>query len=147
MLPHIALNWPAILVAVVAGFVFGSVWYTVLFGRTWAKLMGMDMSKKPDKNKMTQAMILQVVGLFLTSFVLAYLVPIWRPSVWGVATPDGPAWQYGLCGGVLVWAGFFVPMQLGKVGWEMRPWKLFIINTAHDFILIQVISQILSSWR
>jgi hypothetical protein len=38
-------------------------------------------------------------------------------------------------------------MQLGKIAWEMRSWKLFLINTAHDFVILQVIAQILAHWR
>ena len=35
----------AILVAAIAGFVFSAIWYTALFGKTWAKEMGFDMNQ------------------------------------------------------------------------------------------------------
>ena len=37
----------AILIAVVANFILGFIWYTPLFGKTWAREMGFDTSVKP----------------------------------------------------------------------------------------------------
>ena len=36
----------AVLIAVVANFILGFLWYTPLFGKAWAKEMGFDMSGK-----------------------------------------------------------------------------------------------------
>ena len=58
----IEINWIAILVAVVANFILGFVWYTPLFGKVWAKEMGMDMSKKPESGVMMEGMAFIVIG-------------------------------------------------------------------------------------
>ena len=145
--PHLILNWPAIITAVVAAFVFGFLWYGPLFGKPWAKAMGLKMDKKPDANFMSKALGLQVIGLFLTTYVLAHSGQVWRPSVWGVGNDGASNACYGFMAGVFTWIGFYVPMQFGKVSWEGRPWKLFFINTAHDFLNLQIISQILANWR
>ena len=44
---QLPINMVAILVAVVANFILGFLWYTPLFGKAWAKEMGFDMSVKP----------------------------------------------------------------------------------------------------
>jgi hypothetical protein len=142
--PHIVINWIGILVAVIAAFVFGGIWYGPLLGKTWAKEMGFDMSKKPDPKVMKRAFILQFIGIFLTAYVLAHSIQVWQPSAWGVNAANMPRFLQGFMGGVFTWLGFYIPMQLGKVSWEMKSWKLFAINTGHDFINLQIIAQILS---
>lgn len=144
--PQIVVNWGGMAAAMVAAFFFGFLWYGPLFGKTWAGLMGMDFSKKPEPKVMQKALAIQVVGLFLTVYVLSYAIPVWRATVWN-AGPDMANWQYGLCVGVLTWAGFYVPLQLNKVAWESRPWKLFFINAAHDFLNLQIMAQIISHVR
>lgn len=146
MKPEIVLHWPAIAAAVVAAFAFGGVWYGPLFGKTWGALMGMPMDRKPEPAVMKRAFANQLVGTFLTAFVLAHSVSVWRPSVWG-AGADAPSVTYGFLCGFFTWLGFYVPLQLSKISWENRPWKLFFINAAHDFISLQFISQILAHWR
>jgi hypothetical protein len=144
--PIIPLHWPALVTALIVSFLFGYLWYTPLFGKTWCKLMGISTSKKPNPKDMRKAMLLQLLGLFLICYVMAYSSQVWRPSVWGLGE-DQSNWCYGFWAGFFTWLGFFVPQQLGKVAWEMRSWKLFLINTGHDFINLQIIAQILAHWR
>ena len=143
--PHIVMNWMAIVVAVVVAFAVGGLWYGPLFGKPWAKLMGMKMDKKPKPKVMAKAFGLQILGLVLTTWVMFHCAEVWRHSVWGVGQ-DGPGYMYGFFGGFYIWIGFYIPMQLGKVSWEGRPWKLFLINTGHDFVVLQTIAQILENW-
>ncbi|MEK7357805.1 MAG: DUF1761 domain-containing protein [Bdellovibrionota bacterium] len=144
--PQLILNPWAILAATVAAFMLGGLWYGPLFGKRWAGYMGMDMTKKPDAKVMKRAFILQAIGLLLTSFVMAHFNQSWRPSVWGAGT-DAPPVIYGFFGGFFAWLGFQVPLQLGKISWESKPWGLFFINSSHDLVTLQVISQILAHWR
>ena len=145
--PQLVLNWAAIGVTLIAAFIYGFLWYGPLFGKTWAKLVGISMEGcKPDPKKMIPLLGFQMLGIFLTTYVLAHTIQVWRPSVWGVGQ-DGPNYMYGLYGGIFTWIGFYIPLQMGKVLWERRPVKLFFLNTAHDFILLQLICQILANWR
>lgn len=48
------INFTAVLVAVVANFILGFLWYTPLFGKAWVKEMGFDMSVKPTSGEMTK---------------------------------------------------------------------------------------------
>jgi hypothetical protein len=66
------INMVAILVAVVANFILGFVWYTPLFGKAWAKEMGFDMSVKPTGGQMAKGMIIMVIGNFLMAYVFAH---------------------------------------------------------------------------
>lgn len=141
--PNIAFNGLGILLAMTGAFVFGGVWYGPLFGKTWGRLMGMDMTKKPERKVLMRAMGLQAFGLVLTAYCLSYSMNVWRPSVWGVGS-DGPNAMYGVMAAFFTWIGFYIPLQLNKIAWEMRPWKLFFINAGHDLINLLIISEILA---
>jgi len=98
------------------------------------------------KHKMLRGLVLEAVAVFLKVFVLAHATNIWRPSVWGLAG-DKPDYVYGFMSGIFNWIGLFVPMQLGKVAWEDRPWELFLINTSFDFLSLQLMCHILSHFH
>jgi len=44
----IQINFLAVIVAVVANFFLGFIWYTPLFGKAWAIEMGFDPNEKPE---------------------------------------------------------------------------------------------------
>ncbi len=147
MHPEIIVQWPAVGAAVAAAFLFGGLWYGPLCGAAWAKAMGFAADFKPTSGQMRRAFSLQIVGTFLTVWVLAHTNEIWRASTWGFVGKDLPHYQYGFFGGFFTWLGFYVPLQLGKISWEMRQWRIFFINAGHDFFHLQIISQILAHWR
>ena len=146
MHPTIHVNWLAVLVAVVASFVFGWLWYGPLFGRKWAALMKMPADMKPDPKVMMRGMVLMVIGTFLTTYTLVFMSEIWRPSVWG-GSGDLAAYVYGFLTGLWVWIGFYIPMQLSTVAWESRSWALFGLNIAYAFLNLQIIAMILQYMR
>lgn len=143
--PHITFNWLAMIVSVFAAFFLSYIWYDPLFGKIWAKAMGLKIGKATSK-EMTRGLVLQFIGTCLTTFVLAHTVQIWRPSVWGVGE-DSCSCMYGFLNGFFTWIGFYIPLQLNKISWEGKPWKLFFINVSHDFLSLQIISMILAYWR
>ena len=146
MHPEIHIHYLAIAVAVVGNFFLGFVWYGPLFGKTWAKLVNLPADFKPSKPQMMKAMGLMVLGSFLTAYVLAHSVEVWRASTWK-AGADGPAWTYGFFAGLFTWIGFYIPPLFSSVAWEGRSWKLFGINAAYHFVALQVNGAILTHWR
>jgi hypothetical protein len=143
----IQVNWLAILVSVILMFFFGGLWYGPLFGRAWGTAMGIDMSKKPCAKDMIRPMALQIIGCVLVAYVITFGLNVWRPSSWNIDQVEAPAYVYGLSTAFWTWLGFYVPLQLSKVGWEMRPWKVFFINAGHDFGNLLIVSMIIAYWR
>lgn len=137
------VNNVAILIAVVANFVLGWLWYGPLFGKSWAKEMGMSMDVKPAAGVMIKGMIFMIIGCYLTANVLAHDAAAWA-MVPGMSMGDISAVKFGFMGGFYTWLGFFLPQQLSGVAWENKSWKLFGINVAYSFVALQVVSQILS---
>jgi hypothetical protein len=146
MHPTFHVNWLAVLVAVVAAFIFGWLWYGPLFGKKWAALMKFPPDMKPDPKVMMRGMVLMVIGTFLTTYTVVYVSDIWRPSVWG-GSGDAAGYVYALATAFWVWLGFYVPMLLGGVAWEGRPWALFGLNAAHAFLSLLLIAMIIQYVR
>ena len=74
---ELPINYLAILVAVVANFILGFLWYTPLFGKAWAKEMGFDTTVKPSGGEMAKGMVFMVVGNFLMAYVFAHNMVAW----------------------------------------------------------------------
>ncbi|EQA44845.1 PF08570 family protein [Leptospira broomii serovar Hurstbridge str. 5399] len=146
MQPEIHLNYLAILAGVLSNIAIGFLWYGPLFGKAWAAEMGFPKDMKPDNKQMIKSLVLMVIGSFLTAYVLAHSVDIWRPSSWKVGQ-DQPAWTYGFFAAFFTWIGYYVPLLFGSVSWEGRSWKLFSINAAYYFVSLQTIGMILAYWR
>lgn len=147
MEPNITLNFLAIAAAVLAQFVLGFLWYGPLFGRAWAKEVGLNFEEKPPAAAMVKSMLLMIVGSFLTAYVLAHSTEVWRGSAWGSAIPDKPAYVYGFFAGFFTWLGFYIPMLLSSVAWEQKSWKLFAINACYHLLALQAVGQILAFWQ
>ena len=146
MHPTFHVNWVAVLVAVVASFVFGWLWYGPLFGKKWAALMKFPPDMKPDKKVMMRGMVLMIIGTLLTSYTVVYVSDIWRPSVWG-GSGDAAGYVYGLATAFWVWLGFYVPMGLSGVAWEGKGWTLFWLNEVYCFLNLLLIAMIIQYIR
>ena len=86
MEPNLQINMTAILIAVVANFIFGAIWYMPLFGKAWAKEMKMDANgPKPPASAMIKGMSIMVIGNFLMAYVFAHNISVWNPVTWGQA--------------------------------------------------------------
>jgi len=133
------INYLAVLVAAVASVVLGFVWYGPLFGKTWAQLMGFDKKKMAEAKKKgmpKQTWVLMILGTLVTSYVLAHFVDYL----------DAVNVAGALQAGFWLWLGFIVPVQLGMVLWEGKPWKLYFLNAAYYLVNLSVMATILALW-
>ena len=71
------INYLAIIIAVVAHFVLGFLWYTPLFGKAWAKELKMDTTQTPDPKVMIKGMVFNLIGNFFMAYVLAHNNAAW----------------------------------------------------------------------
>jgi hypothetical protein len=132
---ELGISMTAILIAVVANFFVGYLWYSVLFGNAWAAEMGMDISVKPPASVMIKGMAMMVIGSFLMAYVFAHNIAAWS-FVPGMSEM-GPAASIGNAV-VFTWLGFYVPTDLNVVAWENKSWKLFFINSGYHFVILLV---------
>ena len=101
------LNYTAILVATIAQFIFGAIWYTPIFGKLWGRIHDFDKvsaeKQKEMMKNMWKPLLVQLIFTFVTSFVFALLLHGF-PSDWNV---------YGLA--FFFWLGFILPTQVAAV--------------------------------
>ncbi len=135
------INYIAILVATVANFFLGFIWYTPLFGRAWAKENGFDTSVKPKPGELARGMIIMVIGNFLMAYVFAHNNAAWS---YVPGMEKMPAIGTILNSAIFTWLGFYLPVDIGIVTWERKSWKLFGINTGYHFMMLLVASIILT---
>ncbi len=96
------VNLVAVVVATVAMFVVGAVWYTVVFGNLWGKIHGFDKLSKAKQEEMSKAMGpwygVQLLFTLVSAYVLALLM-VMMPN-------ESPYWI-----AFLVWLGFALPTE------------------------------------
>ena len=137
------INVVAVLVATVAAFILGFVWYSVLFMKSWIKEMGYDPNMRPSTKGMVKGMALGVIGNFLFAWVLAFYLAGWRfiPGTDAM----GPL-AFGINSALSVWIGFFLPVHLSKVAWEKHSWKLFFINSGYHLASALLVALVIVFW-
>ncbi|GHN01684.1 hypothetical protein WSM22_31730 [Cytophagales bacterium WSM2-2] len=138
---EIHINYVAVLVAVVANFILGFVWFTPLFGKAWAKEKGFDTSVKPAPGELAKGMIFMVIGNFFMAYVFAHNIAAWS-FVPGIK--EAPLMANVMQSAVFTWLGFYVPLDLSGVAWEKHSWKLFAINTGYHLAMLVVASLVLN---
>ena len=143
-MPNIEINYVAILIAVVANFILGFLWYTPLFGKAWGKEMGFDMTKKPPQGALIKGMVIMIIGNFLMAYVLAHNIAVWNPVTWGLPASTESPMGMAFAAAFFTWLGFFLPLDLNTIAWEMKSWKLFFINTSYHLLALIVVSLILT---
>ena len=143
-MPNIHINILAIIIAVVANFILGYLWYTPIFGRVWGKEMGFNMDQKPPASALVKGMVFMVIGNFFMAWVFAHNMAVWNPVTWGLPPSEMSPCANALMAAIFTWLGFFFPSDLGTVAWENKSWKLFFINTGYHFVSLLVVAMILA---
>ena len=134
MLEISGLNWLAILVATVAGFVIGGIWYGPLFGNAWMSALG----KSPDDIQPSPTpFVISFFTALITAIVLAVLI-----NVLGISTLGG-----GVMIGLLIGVGFIATAMASDsafCGWGV---KLWLIQSGYRVLYSVVMGAILAAWR
>ena len=138
---QLGINITAIIVATIANFILGFLWYTPLFGKAWAKEMNFDMSRKPTGGEMAKGLTFMVIGNFLMAYVLAHNNAAWS---FVPGTKDFTPMMTIMNATFFTWLGFYLPVDLSRVAWEKSSWKLFGINTGYHFMTLLVAATILT---
>ena len=101
------INYTAVIIASIAQFVVGAIWYMPVFGKLWGRMHGFDLVAPETQKEMMKGMppllLMQFVGTLVTTTVFSLLV-------WGL-----PA-EWNLFGiAFFLWLGFVVPTQVSAV--------------------------------
>lgn len=125
------INHLAVIVAGVAYFAFGAIWYTV-FGAAWKSFVG----NVPD-----QGYTPYVVSLVM-AVVLAYIAAV------ALAESSHPQpVRHGIEFGLFMGAGIFATNLLVESFFEGRSLGLWAINASYVVIGLAIIGAIVGGWR
>ena len=132
------LNWIAILVAGLAYWLLGALWFSVLFGKTWSAEVAKSGVKmdRPEGSKMGMMFFTQFVYNLLAAVGVAIVI-----TGLGV-TAVVPAVKVGLVLSLLV-AG---TTQLQTLLWSGRSMKATVIDLGFPVLGITMCSVILAMW-
>ena len=133
-----AVNYVGVVVAAVAAFMLGWVWYSpALFGKQYMKLAGHDKKSKKEqemmKKKMVPTMLTGFIATVVTALVLAFFVGA------------GAGWLEGVSVAFYAWLGFVAPIMLGMVLWDCRPFQLYVINVTYYLVSLVVMGAIIGA--
>lgn len=130
------VNLVAVLVAAIAGFVVGGLWYSPkMFGPTWMKLLGWSEAEAEKAKKGAGKAMLAGFGTQLvTAYVFAYVLNMFAV--------DSAAEAIRVA--IIMWVGFTFATQIGGVLWERKPFKLFVLNAGYSIVVLSVMGAVLT---
>ena len=133
------MNWLAVLVAAVAYFVLGALWYSkALFGTKWAQLTKLDMSNPDLKKGMGGMMISTFVLILIVCFGLEILI---------VKINFEQEFSYGIKLGLLTGLAFATTAVSITYVYERKPTNLYLINNGYHIVGHVIAATILVVWR
>lgn len=133
------INWLAVLVAAIATFLLGGVWYAALFAKPWQRLNGysndqlaaMKARRPPPVFFGTMMVCYLVIALAMALLVTSF-------NIAGAAN--------GALLGLILW---FIVAPVGATAQVAsdKPMAAFAIDAAYQFIYLIMTGVILAAWR
>ena len=148
------INYLAIIIAAVAQFIIGAIWYMPLFGNLWGKIHGMEKVSKEDRQKMMKSM-----GPFLALQFLVDRTQKAAVAVLGtvaIVSLTRPRCSNSWClsseklakaMAAFFWVGFVVPTQVSGVifGGTNPKWIVakILVQAGASFLCLEVAAAII----
>jgi len=130
------LNWWAIIVATIAAFALGGVWYSpLLFGKAWMKVTGLDEEKQKQAN---------MAKIFGGAFILTFIAAINLGMFLNDPKVD---FAFGIAAGAATGIGWVAPAFGVVYLFEQRPTLQWFINAAYWVVTFIVMGGIIGAWR
>ena len=142
-MPTITINPLGVAAAAAAIFFISFLWYTPLFGRAWARAVGLPADHSHAGAALVRGLLLTALGAVLMAFVLANTMAVWLPASWGVAAPPPGAVEQVLSAAGFTWLGFVLAVMLHRLGWEKPSLGLFAINGGYYLVSLLAAATVL----
>jgi len=127
-------NWVAVLVAALAGFALGAIWYGPLFGKAWRRESGVSTPNTRSANMPKVFGSVLLLNLIAASSLAMFI---------GAAG----TWRFGLFAGFMT-GSTFVATALGVIYlFESRSLRLWLINAGYQMAIFSVMGTILGAWH
>ncbi len=131
------INVWAVIVAALASFVVGWLWYGPLFGKLWMELNGFtpEMLREKKGLPMPFIMIMNYVATVLAAFSIAMFIG---------AEADA---SFGIFAGLMIAIFWIGTSRLNDVLYERQPFKLYLINLGYNLVIYVIMGAVLGAWH
>lgn len=138
-MPLANLNYVAVVVAALAAFVLGAIWYSpLLFGKAWVAASGHSEEKLAQMEKTTAVRFaITLVAFLIMAGVIAEIA-----AIFGLVRVQG-----GVKLGLMLWVGFGLTLELIHTMYNARRWSAFLIDTGYTLVYLVVMGAIIAAWR
>jgi Protein of unknown function (DUF1761) len=124
------VNYLAVLIAAVAGWLAGAAWYMSL-GKYWRDALGMTAEQMAENRKNPYAWV-PFVLVFVTNLVMAWTLAGILGHFGTVTLKDG------VITGALCWFGFVLTAMLANNAFAMRSYRLTAIDGGHYLVVLAI---------
>jgi hypothetical protein len=128
------ISYIAILVAAIAGFAVGAVWYTVL-GRQWRQAAGISAGQNSPS---PMVLLITFIAELLMAWILAGLI--------GHLGPGQVTVKNGLISALFVWTGFVLTTLVVNHRNSGQSWSLTLIDGAHWLLALLVMGGVIGAF-
>ena len=138
-MPHVHINYLAVVVAAVAAFALGGIWYSpLLFAKLWVNAHGYSEEQvKAMQKSAGKAYGVSLVCQWLIALALAVLVGYLHLE----------HLSQGLKLGLLAWVGFAFPFGLMANMFTEKRITVFYIDTGYQLVYLLLMGVIITAWQ
>ena len=130
------LNWIAILVATLASFMLGGLWYGPLFGKAWLAAIGKTEEEIKAEGGAAQAMGVSFITQLIASTSLAVIFQLIGLE----------GWDDGALIGLLVGVGFIASSMASDYAFCSWSARLWLIQSGYRVVYTALSGAILGQW-
>ncbi|MFY9557641.1 MAG: DUF1761 domain-containing protein [Blastocatellia bacterium] len=138
-MPHVHINYLAVLVSALAAFALGGLWYSpLLFAKIWVKAHGYTDEQVQQMQKSAgKAYAVSALCQFVIALTIAVLVGYLHMA----------RCVQGLKLALLLWAGFAFPLGLMANMFSEKRISVFLIDTGYQLVYLLIIGAIITVWQ
>ncbi|HZT48270.1 MAG TPA: DUF1761 domain-containing protein [Hyphomicrobiaceae bacterium] len=133
------LNYVPVIVAAIASFVFGGVWYSAL-SRAWMEAVGMPPERMPQDRGGPALYVLAFVAQLVMAWMLAGI--LLHLSLGGLA----PGIRTGVISATFLWLGFVMPTMIVNYAFHGAKRALTVIDGGHWLGVLLIQGAIIGWW-
>lgn len=130
------INYVAVIVAAILYWLFGWLWFGLVFGNQWMALEGFKEADIKSMN-MTIPYVVSMLANLVIAFILALVC----------ATQKADSAVKGAQTGILMGIGFVATTTLTTYLYEGRSMHLFLINVGYPVVGMTLMGVVIGAWK
>jgi Protein of unknown function (DUF1761) len=128
-----SINWLAVLLATLASFILGSLWYGPLFGKQWLRLVGLSQEQLEGTSP---------ASMFVPALILTFI----QASFLAVLLPTGSGWLGGAEFGLFLGTGIVATAFGVNYVFSQHGPALWGIDAIFNVLQLTLMGVIIGAW-